>query len=147
MEVLFGQKCPAYNFVMADDSHCKYCICRVSDLPNGIDCNYSQVPNCEPEFRKGDLAYRIYQGYVERAKVREAVWNKNHWEYRFGREQYKYGVYKTRKEAEEARCRNKVREVLILVKDIKETSERWGISLSDLDLPQILWKDNKMIGD
>lgn len=102
MTINFGTVCPCFNWLKANEENCKNCMCCEGFSPDNTQtyCNYSQLPNCEPEFKKGDYAYRVQYlvSYytVDKVKVRNSIWVKNHWEYQFGREQHHYPGYKTK---------------------------------------------------
>ena len=144
MTVDLNTKCPCYNWLVGDEHNyerCKCCDCCEGFTPNEtqVYCNYSQVPNCEPEFKKGDYAYRIDNlmgNYcVERVKVRNAIWRLNHWEYQFGRERHLFRGYKTEREALEVVCQNEVKDITERIKRLKKDMERCGLNIEDSVAP------------
>lgn len=141
MEYKNGEQCPRFDFLLAGSVGCKNCKCRVMDTEDGVDCDYSQVPNCEPLFKKGDYAYRIISHIglrVEREKVRVAKWDANHWEYVFGREQRSYRAYATEKEAYEALCKIQLDTLVKNAQILKNNMEKCGLSLTPGDVEKLL---------
>mgnify|MGYP003305218066 CR=1 FL=1 len=136
MTINFGTVCPCYSWVKVGTQHCENCPCFEGFSPDNTQtyCNYSQLPNCEPEFKKGDYAYRIEAGitmgdYVTKDKVRNSIWVRNHWEYQFGREQHHFPGYKTEEEALKIVCQDEVKKLNNRLKELKRKMEKCGLSL------------------
>lgn len=148
MTIELNTKCPCYNWVNAEHFQCDTCDCCEGFSPDDkeVYCNYSQVPNVEPDFKKGDMAYRIthccgmHSGWVQKEKVRNAVWQRNHWEYQFGREQHCYPGYKTEKDAYAVLCKEEVKLLKQDVERFKQNIAKSGLSLED-------FKETLLIGE
>lgn len=56
MSIDFDTTCPCFNWVNASHKHCITCDCCEGFSVNNkqVYCNYSQTPNCVPEFKKGE---------------------------------------------------------------------------------------------
>ena len=140
MTIELNTKCPCYTWLKGDShnyENCKLCYCCEGFSPDDkqVYCDYSQTPNCEPEFKKGDYAYRvghIGEYYVEKVKVRNAVWVNNHWEYQFGREMHLYRGYKTEEEALKTLCKYEVEYLGKRLKQLKNNMEKCGLSFENL---------------
>ena len=140
MTIDLNTKCPRDGWFEGDRhkyEQCKYCNCCEGFSPDNkqVYCNYSQVPNCEAEFKKGDYAYRVVyisEYYVEKVKVRNAIWVNNHWEYQFGRERHYDRAYKTEEEALKIACKYESEELGERLKRLKNNMEKCGLSFENL---------------
>ena len=141
MTIELTTKCPCYTWLKGDShnyENCKHCDCCEGFSPDDkqVYCDYSQTPNCEPEFKKGDYAYRVayisLENYVEKAKVRNPIWVKNHWEYQFGRERHHYRGYKTEDEALKIVCEHEAKSLAKRLTRLKNDMEKLGLNFENL---------------
>lgn len=135
MTIDFNTTCPCFNWVEANHKQCDTCSCCEGFSPNDtqVYCNYSRVPNCEPIFKKGDIAYRItyysvLHPQVEKGKIRNPIWKRNHWEYQFGREQHCYQAYATKEEALKVLCEEEVEHIGNRLLELKKNMGRCGLN-------------------
>lgn len=150
MTIDLNTKCPRNTWLEGDRhnyEHCKYCDCceGFSLDEKQVYCNYSQIPKCEAEFKKGDYAYRVTRfggdGYVEKVKVRNAIWVNNHWEYQFGLERHHYRGYKTEEEALKVVCKNEVEHLVKRLTRLKNNMKKCGLSFENLTTRLLKWEE------
>lgn len=121
-----GEKCPCYEWNKVDDS-CKYCQGYNGVFEDGVDCKYSQIPNKEPKFKKGEILYYLeYHDIVSQDSIRDLKWDGFNWNYYFGRkrnpttEEY---IFSSRLKGEEKIIRN---EAETLYKKLSVFKQRYG---------------------
>ena len=141
MLLQIGEKCPAFDYWDVDiDYHCKHCRGNRGIFSNGIDCGFSKIPTCEPKFNIGELVYG-YPGLQN--KIRKREWDgRFEWVYYFARERTPRSekkIFRTRKEYDEYRMMEKVKE---LSDDLKIYCERYNLVMGS-ELKKMLQDVNK----
>ena len=69
---------------------------------------------------------------MEKAKVRNPIWVKNHWEYQFGRERHHYRGYKTEDEALKIVCKREAESLAKRLTRLKNDMEKLGLNFENL---------------
>ena len=139
MIVEYGTQCPAYDcWTCGTDrygiDHCNYCDGCKAHLAVGVECGYSQKPNCVPKFKVGQKVYRFFHlDSYNQAVIRKVEWDgKFQWEYTFQRERTPYPenrVFATRQEIDTYVIEKHARRLL---KELQEYAEEYHIPLENL---------------